>query len=150
MGKLEASKKPRSQQEARKRPARGQQEASKKPARGRQEASKARKRPQMGGTPRNTETIEKQVFSCREFTSFASPLKNRFSKEIFVGKLEVSKKPRGQQEASKRPARGQQEASKRPARGQQEASKRPARGQQEASKRPARRQQEASKKPALT
>ena len=38
--KLEASKKPRGQQEARKRTATGQQEASKKPARGQQEASK--------------------------------------------------------------------------------------------------------------
>ena len=34
-----------------------------------------------------------------------------------MGKLEASKKPRGQQEASKKPARGQQEASKRPGRG---------------------------------
>ena len=54
----------RSQQEARKKPARGQQDASKTlgktPARGQQEA---RKRPQMRGTPRNTETIEKQPFS---------------------------------------------------------------------------------------
>ena len=58
----EASKRPpRCYQEASKRPARGQQEASKKPARGQQEArgQEARKRPQMEGTPRNTETIEK-------------------------------------------------------------------------------------------
>ena len=48
------------QQEASKRPARGQQEARKRPARSQQEA---RKMPQMGGTPRNTETIEKQLFS---------------------------------------------------------------------------------------
>ena len=68
----------RSQQEARKRPARGQQEASSKPAGRQQEASKmpargqqeASKRPARGqeevhmeGTPRNTETIEKQPFS---------------------------------------------------------------------------------------
>ena len=45
MGKLEASK---------------NQEASKRPARGQQDASK---RPQIQGTPRNTETIEKQAFS---------------------------------------------------------------------------------------
>ena len=46
-------KKPaRSQEEARKRPARGQEQARKTPER-------CRKRPQMGGTPRNTETIEK-------------------------------------------------------------------------------------------
>ena len=58
------------EQEASKRPARarGQQEASKKPARGQQEKpargqEEARKTPQMGGTPRNTETIEKQPFS---------------------------------------------------------------------------------------
>ena len=80
----------------------------------------------MGGTPRNTESVEKQPFS----TVFASLPKNRFPREILVGKLEASKKPaRSQQEASKRPARGE-EASKRPARGQQEASKRPARGQE--------------------
>ena len=52
-----------SQQEASKRPA----EASKKPAASQQDASKdqqeAKKRPQMRGTPRNTETIEKQPFS---------------------------------------------------------------------------------------
>ena len=90
-GQREASKRPaQSQQEASKRPARGQQEASKKPeaskrpARGQQEASKRlargqqgaskkparRQRPARGqeeapneGTPRNTETIEKQPFS---------------------------------------------------------------------------------------
>ena len=60
----------------------------------------------MGGTLRNTETIEKQQFSWREFTNFASLVKNRFSREIFVGKLVASKGPaRGQQEA-KRLARG--------------------------------------------
>ena len=59
--KQEASKRPpRCYQEASKRPARAQKEASKRPARGQQEA---RKRPQMEGTPRNTETIEKQPFS---------------------------------------------------------------------------------------
>ena len=68
LGKLVASKRPaRGQQEASKRPGRGQQKASKRPAASQQDASKrqqeARKRPQMGGTPRNTETIEKQPFS---------------------------------------------------------------------------------------
>ena len=57
---------------------------------------------------------------------FASLPKNRFSREILVGKLEASKRPaKGQEEASKRPARSQHEASKRPARGQQEARKEP-------------------------
>ena len=67
VGKLEqeASKRPARGQQG---PARGQQEASKKPARGQQEKpargqEEARKTPQMGGTPRNTETIEKQPFS---------------------------------------------------------------------------------------
>ena len=67
-GQQEARKRPaRSQQQASKRPARGQQEARKKPARGQEEASKRPARGeemhQMGGTPRNTETIEKQPFS---------------------------------------------------------------------------------------
>ena len=88
----------------------------------------------MGGTPRNTETIEKQLFSCRKFTVFASLPKNRFPREILVGKLEPA---RSQQEARKRPARGQQAASKRPA----EASSKPARRQQDASKKPGRGQQ---------
>ena len=66
-------------------------------------------------------------------------MKNRFSREILVGKLEASKKPaRCQEEASKRPASGQQEASKKPEASQQDASKTPARGQEEASKRPGR------------
>ena len=55
--KLAASKKPRGQREARKRPARRQREASKKPARGQQEASK-----RLGRPHENTETREKQVF----------------------------------------------------------------------------------------
>ena len=55
-GQQKASKRPRGQQEASKKPARRQQEARKRP-------EEARKKPQMGGTPRNTETIEKQPFS---------------------------------------------------------------------------------------
>ena len=64
MGKLEASKKPRGQQEASKRPARGKE--AKRPARSQEAArgqQEAMKKHQMGGTPRNTETIEKQAFS---------------------------------------------------------------------------------------
>ena len=77
MGKLHASKKPRRQQEQQeaKRPARGQQEASKRPAR----SKEASKKP------------------AKAITGFASILKNQFSREIFVGKLEASKKPRSQQ-----------------------------------------------------
>ena len=62
----EASKRPpKCYQEASKRPARGQQEASKRPARarGQQEAKRPGRGPKLGGTPRNTETIEKQPFS---------------------------------------------------------------------------------------
>ena len=146
----------------RKKPARGQQEASKRPARGQEEASKRPGRGPTWGGPHETR----------------KPLKNKYFHEdnlpvlrAFVGKLDASKKPSGQQEAkkrtarcqqesikrpasqeeaSKRPGRGQQEASNKPGRSQQEASKRPARGQQEASKRPARGQEIASKKPATS
>ena len=138
----QASKTPaRGQQEARSKPARRQQEASKRPAeasktpaRSQQEASKKPGRgPKFGGTPRNTETIEKQLFHEEN-----SPFSRAFPKTDFLEKSSWgSLKPaRSQQEASKRPARSQQQASKTPARGQQEASKRPARGQEEASKRP--------------
>ena len=105
----------------------------------------------MEGTPRNTETIEKQPFHEEN-----SPFSRAFPKTDFLEKSSLgslkpartSKRPgRGQQEASKRPARSQQQASETPARSQQEARKRPARGQQEASSKPARRQQEASKTP---
>ena len=122
-GQQEASKKPaRGQQEASKRPARcqqgpvrGQQEASKRPARGEQEA---RKRPARGqeeapntGDPTKHRNHRKTSIFI-EFTGFANRLKNRFSREILVGKLEASKRPaRGRQEASKRPARSQQEVS---------------------------------------
>ena len=69
----------------------------------------------------------KNSYFHEEFTVFASLPKNRFSREILVGKLEASKKPaKGQEEASKKPARSQHEASKRPAK----ASKRPGRGQE--------------------
>ena len=104
----------------------------------------ARKGPQNRGGPHETPKPLKNSYFHEENSPILGALKNRFSREIFVGKLVASKRPaRRQQEASKKPTRGQQEASKRPARGQQEASKKPARSQQEASKRPARCQQEA-------
>ena len=82
----------------------------------------------MGGTLQNTEPIEKTSIFMKRNTFLESSLKNRFSREILVGKRTA----RGQQEASKRP----EEARKRPARGQEEASNKPATGQQEATKRP--------------
>ena len=89
----------------------------------------------MGGTPRNTETIEKQLFHEEN-----SPFSRAFPKTDFLEKSSWgSLKPaRSQQEASKTPARGQQEASSKPARSQQQASRTLARGQEEASKRPGR------------
>ena len=94
----------------------GTQEASKRPARGQEEAPN-------GGTPRNTETIEKQEFCMKRIHQFCEPFEKPIFQRNFRGMLEASKKPaRGQQEASKRPARSQRRASKRPARGQQEAS----------------------------
>ena len=95
-------------------PARSQEEARKRPGRG----------PKWGGPHETPKPLKNKHFHEENFTSFGSSLKNRFSREILVGKLEASKKPRGRQEARKRTARGQQEASKRPARRQQEARKR--------------------------
>ena len=122
------------QERRRSKPARRQQEASKRPARGQQEASKRPGRGPKWGGPHETPKPLKNSHFHEENSPFSRAFpKNRFSREILVGKLEASKKPeRGQEEASKRPARGQQEASSKPGRRQQEASKRPARGQEEA------------------
>ena len=70
--------------------------------------------------PHETPKPLKNKYFHEENSRFASLLRNRFSEEILVRKLEASKKPRGQQEARKKPARGK-EASKKPARGQEEA-----------------------------
>ena len=86
----------------------------------------------MGGGPHETpKPLKNKHFHEENSASFASPLKNGFSRKILVGKLEASKKPaRGQKPGRRqqRLARGQQEANKKPGRGQQEANKRPARG----------------------
>ena len=72
--------------------------------------------------------VELQGKGTREnYTSLTGRLVHDRDLQILAGKLEASKKPRGQQvasEDSKRTARGQQEDSKRTASGQQEASKR--------------------------
>ena len=82
-------------------------EASKKPARGQQEAKRPGRGPKWGG-PHETPKPLKTSHFHEENSLILRACENRFSREIFVGKLVASKKPaRGQQEASKRPARGQ-------------------------------------------
>ena len=108
-------------------------EASKRPAKASKRPTRGQRRPGRGpkwGRPHEIPKPMKNKHFHEE--NSASLLRNRFYRQIFVGKLEASKKPRparGQEEDSKRPARSQQDAKRRPTRTQQQARKRPARGQ---------------------